>query len=321
MAMGSAAAVAVALLVWAMRPASPTDPPPDSPSLAAPSATGDVAAEPPLATTPRGDAGALSGFQSPRESRPAGNEPAVVPVPGGVARPAPGAGTATTGAVAGTRGIGGGSRPGAATPSTTGAVPRASAPPPVSAPPLVSVTPSIGTANPPGGTGASPAGAAAAIAGTGNPTVSSVAPADGTSAGGSPAAPAGGNATPSPRVEAPVGRHLDETTITRLVNAFGQAYQSKDLQGLKAVWPEMRGSDENSYRNVFNSYRSINWVTGATNIRFDGERADARSAVQVTQRALRPDTTTTQSRTYRFQFERRAKGWVLTGVENLGVAR
>jgi hypothetical protein len=41
----------------------------------------------------------------------------------------------------------------------------------------------------------------------------------------------------------------------------------------------------------------------------------------VTQRALRPDTTTTQSRTYRFQFERRAKGWVLTGVENLGVAR
>ena len=124
-----------------------------------------------------------------------------------------------------------------------------------------------------------------------------------------------------PAAEAPAGRQLDETTIRRLVNAFGQAYQSKDLQGLKAVWPEMRGSDENSYRNVFNSYRSITWVTGATNIRFEGEQADAQAVVQVTQRALRPDTTTTQSRNYRFQFERRAKGWVLTGVANLGVAR
>ncbi|MEP7117986.1 MAG: hypothetical protein ABI880_10410, partial [Acidobacteriota bacterium] len=103
--------------------------------------------------------------------------------------------------------------------------------------------------------------------------------------------------------------------------AFGQAYQSKDLKALRAVWPAMTGGDESSFRNVFNSYRSITWTTNDTSIRFEDERADVRSTVQVTQRALRPDTTTTQTRAYRFRFERRGKGWTLLGVENLGAAR
>ena len=315
--LGGAAAVTIALLVWAMRPATTPTPTTDASAVSTPSDAGEIAAEPLLTATPRGDAGALAEFQSPLPNRPAGTAPApaVVPGTGGTTRPVPGPAPVTA----------------VVTPvgsANTG--PRPNVPP--TAPPLVPpsktppLTPSVTPPNPggsatPSGTGGPGAtGAATPAVIPPPPPPTPVSPASGTTTNPGAVVPVGGIIA-APAGGASASRQLDETTIQRLVSAFGQAYQSKDLQALKAVWPEMRGGDENSYRNVFNSYRTINWVTGDTNIRFDGERADARAAVQVTQRALRPDTTTTQSRTYRFQFERRAKGWVLTGVENLGAAR
>ncbi len=323
MAMGGAAAVAVFALVWATRPTAPPEAAPDPPPHVVPPEAAATAADPTLTTTPLGNSGAPAGFRGPVESRPAAIEPNPVPTPGGVARPVASVNPVAPSASSGTGTPGAGSRPvvpPAPAPAQS-AEPRAGTPPPVAAPPAPNAASTGATASPSTGPVAPPPGGATPGPATPGAPANNSRPAGGSSSGGSVTVPAPATPPVTPAVEAAAARQLDETTIRRLVSAFGQAYQSKDLQGLKAVWPEMNGRAENDYRDLFNSYRTISWVTGDTNIRFDGERADARSAVQVTQRALRPDTTTTQSRTYRFQFERRAKGWVLTGVENLGAAR
>jgi hypothetical protein len=53
----------------------------------------------------------------------------------------------------------------------------------------------------------------------------------------------------------------------------------------------------------------------------DGDKAIAICGVQVSQTDIRGNATRTERRSYRFSFERRATGWTLINVENLGGVR
>jgi hypothetical protein len=125
-------------------------------------------------------------------------------------------------------------------------------------------------------------------------------------------------ARPAEEDAAVVARRADEAQLRGLVARFGQAYAAKDMGGLRSIWPGMRGADSSSYENVFRSYERLTWNTGSTDVELTGAKAVIRSSVTVAQQRLRERQMTTQTRVYRFQAERRAGGWVLVGVENLG---
>jgi hypothetical protein len=45
--------------------------------------------------------------------------------------------------------------------------------------------------------------------------------------------------------------------IAEAVNKYRQAFESRDLNGLKAVWPGMTRSEQNSFQSFFRIARSI----------------------------------------------------------------
>ena len=45
--------------------------------------------------------------------------------------------------------------------------------------------------------------------------------------------------------------------IADAVNRYRQAFEARDLNGLKAVWPGMTRSEQNSFQNFFRIARSI----------------------------------------------------------------
>ncbi len=112
-------------------------------------------------------------------------------------------------------------------------------------------------------------------------------------------------------------RQADEARVRALLGAFGQAYEAKDMNGLKRVWPAMARNVENSYRGVFQSYSRLSWGLQSADVDITGNVAVARAAVQVVLRDLRSDGATTERRAYRFTFERKGAAWTIANVENL----
>ncbi len=112
-------------------------------------------------------------------------------------------------------------------------------------------------------------------------------------------------------------RQADEARVRALLGAFGQAYEAKDMNGLKRTWPAMSRNVENAYRGVFQSYSRLSWGLQNAEVDITGNVAVARAAVQVVLRELRSDNATTERRTYRFTFERKGAAWAIANVENL----
>ena len=112
-------------------------------------------------------------------------------------------------------------------------------------------------------------------------------------------------------------RQADEARVRALLGAFGQAYEAKDMNGLKRTWPAMSRNVENAYRGVFQSYSRLSWGLQNAEVDITGNVAVARAAVQVVLRELRSDNATTERRTYRFTFERKGAAWTIANVENL----
>ncbi|MFN7976735.1 MAG: TonB family protein [Vicinamibacterales bacterium] len=108
----------------------------------------------------------------------------------------------------------------------------------------------------------------------------------------------------------------DETVIRGLVARFGQAYQERDVDELKRVWPSMPRNVESSYRNVFQSYSRLGWRLQGVDVSMDGDEAEADVRTSVELRELRSNVATTEGRTHHFRFARRATGWAIVGVEN-----
>jgi hypothetical protein len=116
-------------------------------------------------------------------------------------------------------------------------------------------------------------------------------------------------------------RRADIANMLTLVNRFGSAYQGRDVDGMKAAWPGMSRGAEDSFRSVFRTYSRMGWTLQSQDWSVDGDKAIAICGVQVSQTDIRGNATRTERRSYRFSFERRATGWTLINVENLGGVR
>jgi hypothetical protein len=79
----------------------------------------------------------------------------------------------------------------------------------------------------------------------------------------------------------------------------------------------MSRSIESSYRSVFQSYSQLGWLLQGTDLSISGDTAEATAQVLVSLRELRANAATTERRSYRFTFARRATGWAIANVENL----
>lgn len=129
---------------------------------------------------------------------------------------------------------------------------------------------------------------------------------------------------PPPKVDEETAlRQADLASLNALVGRFGAAYQGKDPAGLKSAWPGMSRETESAYRNVFQSYSRLAWTLQGAESSFSTDRSKATTicSVQVALTELRSSATRTERRSYRFTFERRANGWTLVNVENLGAVR
>ncbi|MEP7116825.1 MAG: protein kinase, partial [Acidobacteriota bacterium] len=288
MAVGAAAILLIAMWMWPRQPVAVPSAEAPAADPSSPADTAAVSPAPPanLGSAPLSGPSALSEFKNGREAQPglrdAGAPSAGVPAlatataerpgssgtgvnprtspasPNGAIPPRPAVPTSngSNGATAGT------TSPAAAPQNNEGSRPTV-APGAAAAPPS---TP--GAASSSGRAGSSAASAPTAprpvaTPGGGVPAITTT-PAERVipnSGAPSSAPPAPAPPAPPSSDGAAAAQKLDETSIRGLVNAFGQAYQSKDLKALRAVWPAMTGGDESSYRNVFNSYRSITWTT------------------------------------------------------------
>jgi hypothetical protein len=114
-----------------------------------------------------------------------------------------------------------------------------------------------------------------------------------------------------------IQRQLDESRLRSLIGLFGAAYQGRDVNAMKAAWPAMSRSIESSYRSVFQSYSQLGWLLQGTDLSISGDTAEATAQVLVSLRELRANAATTERRSYRFTFARRATGWAIANVENL----
>ena len=291
---GAAAAVVLSV-VWWRYSAHPSSTPPAAPVVA----TTAAPSNPPLADTSQpADRSAATASASPKRE-PAPRPPVSKSTPAATSQPAP------------------------SQPPPVAAIPAPSATPaavsaaPVTTPPIATPAPQVVVPAPPVATPAPPP-PAAAPAPKPAPVQSSPAPAPAVASSAAPVPPVDASAGRAEEQRKAADLNAARKAVDEALNRYRTAFENKDPEELKSIWPSLGRSELAAFQNFFKIARSIKLQLrplGEAEISAAGANIRARRTMAATdERGALP----TQDQTVNIHLRRAGNGMVIESIDISG---
>jgi serine/threonine-protein kinase len=135
-----------------------------------------------------------------------------------------------------------------------------------------------------------------------------------------PTRPAPSAEPPPQPAAAPITQQdLDKSAMTRLLQSFERAFESRSAESLKPIWPSLSPGQQQDFQQQFSRVLHQQWHFNSVTIGIDpeGKRASAISNVTITALPIGGRDQRSERKAVTFRFEKMGQMWVIAGVAGL----